>query len=375
VKRLLALLVVLGGALAAAAFTLPSDAATVDGHGISTDTLNGDLSAIDASPSYQCYLQASVLLDSQGQAQLPALSGVRPAGGDGAMGQYGSAFVRYWLSRMVTSAVVAEQAGARHLTVTDAQAAAARAETGQIVGGTFATLEQDGVQPNCSPVPSGADVLASLPGPFVDALARAQAASDLLAASAVGSDLSTGSMARYFAAHRHDFDTVCVQGFSLPSAAAGPLRAAIESGLPFAKAVPAGATMQHACFSPAGANYRAISAAVGQLAVGDVSAPVPSGSGASYLLELTGRTPATLAGSHAVLRGAIVNAGLARADHLLAAAERRAHVSVDPRYGRWTISRASAGVAPAVSPPPSSLLSPLANLPGAGAPGAPGATG
>ena len=365
-KRLFVLLLVVAGGLAAAAFTVPSDAATVNGHGIGVSSLDNDLAAIDASPGYQCYLQASVLLDSQGQAQLPVIGGVSRSGGPGSGGTYDAAFVRYWLSRMVSTELVAQQASARDLAVTPADEAAAKAESEQIITGTFATLEQNGIQPRCSPVPSGPQVFASLPAGFVDSLARAQATSDLMAAHVVGSDLSAGSMDRYFAAHRADFDTFCVGGFAVSTqAAAAQIRATIAAGTPFAKAVPAGSTVQSACFSPTSSSYQAISSAVGSLAVGGVSQPLASSSGAYYLFQLTQRTPATLATSRPVLRGAIVNAGLKRADQLLIAAERRSAITVDPRYGTWTVSAAAVGVRAPASPPPSSLLSPVANDPSA----------
>ena len=360
---------VIAGGLAAAAFTVPSDAASVNGHGISVSSLNGELAAIGASPEYQCYLQASVVLDSQGQSQLPAIGGVGQAGGPGAGGTYNAAFVRYWLSRMVSTELVAQQARARGVAVTAADVTAARAETERIITGTLVTLQQDGVQPTCSPVPSGAQVFASLPAAFVDSLARAQATSDLLAARVVGSDLTQGSMDRYFAAHRADFDTLCVDGFSVATqAGAAQIRAGIAAGTPFAAAVPSGTTVQTACFSPTNASYQVISSAVGGLAIGGVSQPLQSSSGASFLFELTQRTPATLAGSRPILRGAIIDAGIKRADQVLRTVERRSAIAVDPRYGSWTATASAMGVLAPASPPASSLLSPAADNPGGSGP-------
>ena len=363
-RRFFVLLLLIAAGLAAAAFTVPSDAATVNGHGITVSSLNGDLAAIDASPGYQCYLQASVLLDSQGQAQLPAIAGVSRSGAPGSGGTYDAAFVRYWLGRMVSTELVTQQASARGIVVTSADEATAKTEIEQIVDGTFATLEQNGIQPQCTPVPSGAQVLASLPAGFVATLARTQATSDLMAAHAVGSDLSQASMDRYFAAHRAQFDTFCVSGFSVSTqAAATQIRAAIAAGTPFAKAVPSGSTAQTACFSPTSSSYQAISNAVGSLPVGGVSQPLQSSSGAYFVFQLTQRTPATLAGARPVLRGAIVSAGIKQADQLLRTAERRSAITVDARYGNWTATATAVGVSPAASPPPSSLLSPAANDP------------
>ena len=57
-KRLIVLLIVLAGGLAAAAFAVPSNAATVNGAAISQDQVNSDLSAIASSQDYQCFLNA-----------------------------------------------------------------------------------------------------------------------------------------------------------------------------------------------------------------------------------------------------------------------------------------------------------------------------
>ena len=294
-KRLLALFAVVAVGITVAALTVPSTAATVNGQRISTTNLDNDLAAIDASPGYLCYLQASVLLDSGGQDQLPQLSGVAQPGSTSANGTYNSAFVRYWLSRLVSSQVVDQVTASRGITVSDAQLATARSETEQVIDGAFATLEQDGVQPSCSGVPTGSQVLGSLPTSFVDSLVRAQASSDLLAASVVGSNLTPVSMARYFAAHPSAFDTLCVNGFAVTSeASANQIRASVLAGTPFASAAPSGSSVQSACFAATSANYGAISQAVGKLPIGGVSQPLESSQGSYYLFELTKRTPTTL---------------------------------------------------------------------------------
>ncbi len=364
-KRLLALFAVVAVGITVAALTVPSTAATVNGQRISTTNLDNDLAAIDASPGYLCYLQASVLLDSGGQDQLPQLSGVAQPGSTSANGTYNSAFVRYWLSRLVSSQVVDQVTASRGITVSDVQLATARSETEQVIDGAFATLEQDGVQPSCSGVPTGSQVLGSLPTSFVDSLVRAQASSDLLAASVVGSNLTPVSMARYFAAHPSDFDTLCVNGFAVTSeASANQIRASVLAGTPFASAAPSGSSVQSACFAATSANYGAISQAVGKLPIGGVSQPLESSQGSYYLFELTKRTPTSLSGARSVLRGTIVDAGLAQADQLLSSAEHRATVSVDPRYGGWESTKGAIGLVAATSPPSTALLSPTANVPG-----------
>ena len=71
-KRFLVLLVVLAGGLAWAAFSVPSNAATVNGTAISQQDLNFDVSAIANSAYYQCYLNSEEYLSSQGSAAIAA---------------------------------------------------------------------------------------------------------------------------------------------------------------------------------------------------------------------------------------------------------------------------------------------------------------
>src|SRR6202041_1109401 len=75
VKRLIVLLIVLAGGVAAAAFLVPSDAATVNGSSVSQAHLNSDVSAIAGSPYYQCYLNSEAYLSSNGSEQLPSVVG------------------------------------------------------------------------------------------------------------------------------------------------------------------------------------------------------------------------------------------------------------------------------------------------------------
>jgi hypothetical protein len=367
VKRLVLLVVLLCGGLAAAAFTVPSDAASIGSQGISKSALDSDLSAIDSSAPYQCYLRASAVLDSQGQASLPGITGVGQSGATGSHGIYDGAFVRFWLSRMVDSEVVSQLASARHLSVSPSQRAAAKVETEQVIDGTFTTLQQDSVQPDCAPVPSGAAVLASLPSSFANWVVTDQATSDLLAASAVGSDLTQSSMDRYYQAHSGDFDTLCVSWVTLSSqAAATQAQASVNSGTPLAAVAPSGSTAQSACITPTDGSYQPVQQAVANVPIGGFSQPLAAGSGSYYLFQLTNRTPSTLAESQPVLRAAIIDAGLSKADSLVAGASKRSGVSVDPRYGDWTETSDAAGLLPPPSPPSTSLLSPSADVPPGG---------
>jgi len=74
VKATPRLLIVLAGGLAWAAFSVPSNAATVNGATISQHDLNSDVNAIAGSEYYQCYLNSEAYLSSNGSQQLPPSS-------------------------------------------------------------------------------------------------------------------------------------------------------------------------------------------------------------------------------------------------------------------------------------------------------------
>src|ERR1700722_1218768 len=74
-KRFLVLLVVLAGGLAWAAFSIPSNAATVNGSAISQHDLNSDVSAIASSLYHQCHPTSEEFLAPEGSAQAPPVLG------------------------------------------------------------------------------------------------------------------------------------------------------------------------------------------------------------------------------------------------------------------------------------------------------------
>ena len=74
-KRFLVLLVVLAGGVAWAAFSIPSNAATVNGTSISQADLNSDVSAIANSAYYQCYLNSEEYISSEGSEEAPPVVG------------------------------------------------------------------------------------------------------------------------------------------------------------------------------------------------------------------------------------------------------------------------------------------------------------
>ncbi len=127
-KRLIVLLIVLAGGLAAAAFAIPSNAATVNGAAISQDDVNTDLSAIANSPDYQCFLNAEELVGTQGQTGLPPVDGVgRPTGTD-EHPTASAAFASNYVDTLIGHQLVLELADKDGLQVTSQDLATARTQ-------------------------------------------------------------------------------------------------------------------------------------------------------------------------------------------------------------------------------------------------------
>ncbi len=357
-KRLVLVLVVVAAGVAAAAFAVPRNAATVNGTGITQSALNSDLSAIAGSPSYQCYLLAQEAVRTNGQGTLPAVQGA-------GAGTYSTAFTDYWLGQMVNAQVIEQAVAARHSTVTAADVSAARSDLTASISSTIG--EVSGTQLQC-PV-TASQVLASLPSSFVNEQVQLQAASEaLLAPTSAG--VTETDLRRYFEAHQSHFDTLCVSGIIASSTAtASQLRAEVESGTPFAQVARTSSTDTASaakggalgCFTPAEPTYASLETDVGSLGVGQVTQPLAGGNGEYVLLEVTKRTPGSFSAVQSVVRKALLQSGEQHAGAVITAALRRSTVWVDPRYGTWTRRSATLGVVPPTSPPADTLLSPTVN--------------
>lgn len=368
-KRLLLLIVALAIAVVVAALTVPSDAASVNGVSISTSTLNGDLTAIGASPGYQCYLDAQVAYATQGRVQSVGVDGVGANRETGENATDNSTFVGFWLNQLISNEEIAQLVSSRGLVSSAGDLVEARAELADDINGTFLRLEQLGLQPRCTA--TGASVLASMPGSFVQEQTLAQANNDLLEAYSAGSSLSAASLRRYFVAHRSTFDTLCVSDIAASSQAdIDTLRSQVVSGTPFAdvaksssldtQSAPSGGVL--GCVSPGSSGYAVIASHVAGLAAGDVSKSFSQQS-AYFILQLTAHKPANFGQAREAVRQSLLSSGSKHAGTLLQRVAIRSQVHVDPRYGRWTSASVAQGLFPPIPPPPSTLLSPAANNP------------
>lgn len=367
-KWLLVLLILLGGGVAAAALAVPTNAAVVNGTAISQDTLNSDIAAIAGSPDYQCYLTSEDYLSSNGSQQLPPVIGAGKGQNVGDNPTANSAFVATYLDTEIGHQLVRQLAATRHVTVTPAQLTEARASLINQIDSVMSQVSQtaQGQNPrySCgSPAPlTGQTVLASMPESFVDTQVQFIATASALQEDLAGVGSSQGQLQNYYERHLPQFDTACFNAAEFSSeAAAKQAQAAIDFGTPFAQvastATQSGTipcTEMVAVAGELGANVSTLQG----LAVGKASAPI-SVNGNYVVLELSKRTPTPYATAKPIVSQAVQEVGARATQAAISAAERRASVKVDPRYGTWIPARAS--VFTPFTPPASDVLNAPAN--------------
>jgi|SRR5271166_1088697 len=358
-KRLLVLLVVVVAVVAVAAFRIPSDAATVNGTGISQSTLNADLTAIGRSTGYQCLLNAQVAVQTNGQSPAIIVYGV---GSSQANPQsFAMGFTDGWLQELIRNELVAQLAADRHVAVSPADLAAARADLTSSL--TTSLAQVSGSRYECTG--TAGQILGSMPPSFVDAMVQTQATFEALYADAAGYPLTDRGLAAYYARHRGSFDTLCLRGLGAStSAQAKAYRAQLAFGTPFAQvAASAGQPTTVTCIPPDSSSYAQAASVLGTVAVGGVSQVFADQSGYA-VVQLVSRKPGTFVQARPALHEAVLAAGQQRLGATLTRFASSADVTVDARYGRW-IPAPGLTIKPPQSPPVGSVLAPLANLPAA----------
>ncbi len=371
-KWLLVLLVLLAGGVAAAALTVPSNAATVNGSAISQQDLNSDVSAIAGSAYYQCYLNSQEYVSTNGSEALPPVLGA-------GVGQYAgdhptatTAFVANYLETKIGHQLLLQAAAARHVTVTSAELVTARADLttqiSEVMSEILQTQQGQNVRYGCSVTGqalTGNEVLETLPSSFVDEQVQFVATATAFQEDLAGVGSSDADLEAYFDAHRAQFDKACLTAAVFSSqTAAQEAAASVSFGTPFATV--AGNTSS----SGGGAQGCDVlsdlvsklppEADLQRLATGAVSAPVDD-NGTYLLLQITSRSPLPYSTAKAAVADAVQSAGSTATQKALTAVERRATVSLNPQYGVWV--PADASVLTPFTPEPTDVLNVAANEP------------
>jgi parvulin-like peptidyl-prolyl isomerase len=373
-KRFLLLLVILAGGVAWAAFSVPSNAATVNGSAISQQDLNSDVSAIANSAYYQCYLNSEEYLSSEGSAQSPPVLGAGTGQYAGDHPTATTAFVASYLETDIGHELLLQLADERNVNVTPSDLVTARSNlTGQIsevMSEILQTPEGQNVRYGCSltgqPL-TGQQVLDSLPASFVDQQVQFVAEASALEEDLAGVGSSDVDLQNYFSAHSAKFDTACLSAAVYSSESAAQAGAAqVASGTPFAT-VAAGTSASGGGALGCGVLADLITklpaeADLNNLATGAVSAPIDD-NGTYVLLQITSRTPTSYSKAKTAVENAVQQAGATVTQKRLTSLERRSSVSVNPQYGVWVPVNAS--VLTPLAPDPSDVLNASANVPGA----------
>jgi parvulin-like peptidyl-prolyl cis-trans isomerase-like protein len=339
VKWFLALLVLLGGGLAAAAFAVPTNAAVVNGSAISQQQLNSDVTAIAGSPDYQCYLNSQTAIATNGQQSEPPVVGA----GKGQGGQTATAttaFTASYLDTEVGHELVEQLARDRGIEVSEAQLAEAKStyenEISQVMQQAAQSQNPRYTCGALQPL-TGAQVLATLPASFVDSQVQFFASVAALKEDLAGVKPTEEDLHAYFVEHRADFDTICTTAALYSSV--NDANAALQQAqtTPFsevAKQAQQGGVQPCAPLPELAAGLPS-SFKLGDLAVGTVSFPVALGNGEYLLIQVNSRTPTSFEQAKNVVPVVVQNKGTTKAQRAIQVAERHATVSVDPRYGVW----------------------------------------
>ncbi len=368
-KWLLALLVLLGGGVAWAAFAVPTNAAVVNGSAISQSSLNSEVQAIAGSAEYQCYLNSEEFLSSNGsQVGLPPVTGAGKGQNEGDNPTATSAFVATYLDTVIGHELVEQLAGKHNVTTNSTQLADARSSLTSQITGVMQQVAQtaQGQNPKFScgaanPL-TGQQVLESLPSWFVDEQVQFVATASALQEDLAGVGSSEANLQGYYEKHRAQFDTVCFNAAEYTDqASAQAAQAAVNFGTPFSQvassATQSGTIPCTELVAVAGELGTSISTLDG-IAVGQASAPI-SVNGNYIVLELSKRTPTPYATAKPIVSQAVQQVGATVTQSAITKAERRATVSVDPRYGTWV--PVSASVFTPFTPEKSDVLNSPAN--------------
>jgi hypothetical protein len=356
VKRFLLLLVLVAGGLVAASFSVPSNAAVVNGQSISQDQLNSDLTAIANSKCYQGYLTAV----AQGQGGLPPIDGAGQPSGEAPHTTSTSSFAASYLDLMIQNEIVLQVAAQHHVAVTSQEIN--DASTG-LKNQISQSLSSSGGSPGCTAT-TGDQVLATMPSSFVQSTERfgAVLATFERKLSSVGP--SDADLKSFFDAHRPVFDNVCfTAAFYTSGNDAEAAKAAIYEGATFSSlAAKTNGGGPQGCIILYGL-VAAVSSTTDlqTLPLNTVSVPIAISNGEYVLLEFTSRTPSSFTAARASVQQAALSIGTNRARTFIGSAIGHARVTVDPRYGAWNPTTAQLRL---FAPPmPSDVLNPNANSP------------
>jgi hypothetical protein len=366
VKRLLILLIVLAGGLAWASFAVPTNAASVNGITISQNSLTADVSAVAHSKLYFCFLNGEQLVATQGQDAAPNVFGAGLQSDDGPYTAVNSAFVATFLNTEIGHDIGFQLADQDHLMVTRAELATARTELDTQVTSILRELQANNIScPGATSTTTGAEVLKTMPSAFVNNLVKYDATVSLLEEKLSGVGSSTQDLQKYFYEHNGDFEEACYSVATFTSMADAQAAAAqatpgssFDTVIAAATAAGGGGGAQGCPIKYQITSQVPASNGLASLALNTVSTPIADGND-YVLLEFTKFTQSPFSTALAEVKLAVQSLGVPKIRTAVGQAEERANVSIDARYGTWTVK--DLAVLPPTSPSKLEVLNPAVN--------------
>ncbi len=369
-KRLVSLLsltvlVLAAGGLASGCDATPP-AATINGATISTGTLNGQLQAYESTQAGACLLT----IESGGTSV--------QVSGEGGQGTFNTNFVDGILHQSVSNVLYQQYAATKGIHVTAADLATAQSDVDSYLSGEITTqvseASEAGEQSYCETdegqALTGAQVLDALPVSIRNAQIESQAVESQLLAR--GADLSNAAIAAYYQKNPTDFVGACVSAIESDTQAdANKLLAQINAGASFASVAKASSLDQTSAAKGGalGCDYTLQSVEQqlqdSSITVGTPLAPIQeSSSGAWVIFEVTSESLQSLADATPTIREDLLESSSneSRVSAEVTRYARTVPVSVDPRYGTWTVK----SIVPPPSPPTEYLLSAALGTSGSG---------
>ncbi|HEY8081614.1 MAG TPA: hypothetical protein VIE15_05945 [Acidimicrobiales bacterium] len=367
-RKVLALVIAAAAIAVGAGLALPADAVKVGASSLSSTELDSELAAIDASPSYQCYLQAQAFVNSSGASSIPVFAGVSAR-------SWSNAASADWTYERAKQLAAIQYVGVRNPAAfspasLNAAEVSLASEITRVVSEAFQASSQT-TPFTCTKAQQGFQTLASLPTWFVDEQVHAQAATlglePLL--SQVIPESGPGLKA-WFDLNASQFDTSCLSLILVRDLhTASVVQAKISAGLALSDAVarysldPQSRAVHGAigCFSPTSSLWPSIWSSINPLKIGQV-AIFPS-NGQYVLVGPTKRTPNQFAAIAAAVAHQAHQLNGERAGALALQIQASTVVRVDPAIGTWVPTALGGTIQPPASPPPGSMPNATANLP------------
>jgi hypothetical protein len=370
-RKALALLVVAVAIAVTAGLTLPADAVHAAGQTLSMSQLQDELTAIHASPSYTCYLQAQEFVNSQG-ASTTALPGATSQ-------TWSNASSVLWSNLRAEQLAVVSYVEHRDPAALS-EAAQKKAITSlensitQTLNNALSSTTSSGTQAfTCPGAATGTQTLASMPGWFIADQVEAEAATLALAGFS-GPPIPTSGpgLEAWYKLNSDKFVTYCVGIVVVPQqSTATEIAQKINSGaLTIAEAARQYSTDPTStkggsvgCYGPTTSAYPNVQADLAGLKVGEVGVHYDQQTASWVLIGATSVTPNEFkaVATQVAQAAAVANADAAgiKATEI----QKAAGITVNPAIGSWVVTTAGGTIAQPPVPPASSVLNPSANRP------------